>query len=137
MSISLKNRAAGAGGHPRCTPLSKKLFEVADHANIDLIVQVKGNQPTLLAAINDIAATAEPQSACETNDHGRNRDERRNITVFDPADKLDDTDWKDHVKASFVSSVWSIHAAPDRVAEQHHGNPFLCLQQAGSGAPRR
>jgi hypothetical protein len=37
-------------------------------------------------------------SAC-TRDKGRNRHERRTVTVFDPAGKLADTDWNPHVAA--------------------------------------
>ena len=34
-----------------------------------------------------------------SHDKGRNRDERRTVSVFDPADKLADTGWHPHVAA--------------------------------------
>jgi predicted transposase YbfD/YdcC len=40
-----------------------------------------------------------PLSSAHSRDTGRNRDERRTVTVFDPADTLADTDWHPHVAA--------------------------------------
>ena len=85
--------------HARCTALPKKHFEVAAQANIALIVQVKDNQPTLHQQIAEISATTAPLGAAHSHDRGRNRDERRTVTVFDPADKLADTDWHPHIAA--------------------------------------
>jgi predicted transposase YbfD/YdcC len=81
----------------RCT--AKKTFEVAAEANISLIVQVKDNQPTLQHQIADICATTVPLGSAHSHDKGRNRDESRTVAVFDPADKLADTDWHSHVAA--------------------------------------
>ena len=74
-------------------------FEVAKEANIALVVQVKSNQPTLQQMIAEIATTAEPLSSHHSHDKARGRDESRTVTVFDPAGKLDDSDWKPHVSA--------------------------------------
>jgi len=79
--------------------LPKKHFEVAAAANVALIVQVKANQPTLHQRSQEIAATAAPLSTAHSRDKGRNRDERRTVAVFDPADKLAGTDWHPHVAA--------------------------------------
>jgi predicted transposase YbfD/YdcC len=79
--------------------LSKKHFEVAAEANISLIVQVKDNQPTLHQQIEDLSVTTVPLGIAHSHDKGRNRDERRTVAVFDPADKLADTDWHPHVAA--------------------------------------
>jgi len=79
--------------------LSKKHFEVATEANIALIVQVKDNQPSLRQRIQEICATTTPLRSVRSRDKGRNRDESRTVTVFDPADKLADTDWHHHVAA--------------------------------------
>lgn len=38
-----------------------------------------------------------PLGSAHSHDRGRNRDERRTVTVFDPAGKLADTDWHPHV----------------------------------------
>jgi len=81
----------------RCT--AKKTFEAAAAANIALIVQVKDNQPTLHRRIHDVAAAMAPLGSAHSHDNGRNRDERRVVTVFDPADMLADTDWHPHVVA--------------------------------------
>jgi hypothetical protein len=60
---------------------------------------VKDNQPTLNRQIEDISATAAPRGCAHSHTAGRNRDESRTVTVFDPTDKLDGTDWHDHVAA--------------------------------------
>ena len=60
---------------------------------------MKGNQPTLHQQIQIISATTAPLGSARSHDKGRNRDERRAVTVFDPADSLTDTDWQPHVAA--------------------------------------
>ncbi len=77
--------------------MPKKHFEAAAAANIALIVGVKNNQPTLHQQIQEISATTAPLGSAHSHDKGRNRDERRTVTVFDPANKLADTDWHPHV----------------------------------------
>jgi predicted transposase YbfD/YdcC len=77
--------------------LPKKHFEVAAAANVALIVGVKDNQPTLHQQIQEVTATTTPLGSACSHDNGRNRDERRTVTAFDPADKLADTDWYPHV----------------------------------------
>jgi len=79
--------------------LPKKHFEVAAEANLALIVQVKDNQPTLHQQSQLIAAITAPIGSAHSHNKGRNRDERRTVTVFDPTDKLADTDWHPHVAA--------------------------------------
>lgn len=79
--------------------MPKKTFEVAAEANIALIVQVKDNQPTLNQKIQEIAATTAPIDAADSRTRGRNRDERRAVTVFDPTDKFASTEWHQHVAA--------------------------------------
>ena len=76
----------------RCT--AKKLFQCAAEANVTLIVQVKNNQRTLLQRCQDIAAARSPRSAHDSHTTGRNRDERRTVRVFDPADDLAATPWQ-------------------------------------------
>ncbi len=60
---------------------------------------VKDNQPTLHEKIQEVAATMAPLGSAGSHHKGRNRDERRTVTVFDPADSLVDTDWHPHVAA--------------------------------------
>ena len=40
-----------------------------------------------------------PLTSADSHDTGRNRDERRRVTVFDPAGRLAGTDWQHHVAA--------------------------------------
>ena len=80
----------------RCT--AKKTFEAAAQAGIALIVQVKGNQPTLHEQSQLISATTAPLGSACSHDKGRNRDECRTVAVFDPANELADTGWP-HVAA--------------------------------------
>jgi len=79
--------------------LPKKHFEIAAAANVTLIVGVKDNQPTLHQAIQEVSATTAPLGSAHSRDKGRNRDERRTVTVLDPADTLAGTDWHSYVAA--------------------------------------
>jgi GNAT superfamily N-acetyltransferase len=60
----------------------QKNFEVTAVADTALIVQVEDNQPTLNQRIQEIAATTAPVDAVGSRTKGRNRDERRTVTVF-------------------------------------------------------
>ena len=79
--------------------MPKKHFEIAAEASIALIVQVKDNQPSLHHQIQQISATTAPLGSAHSHDKGRNRNESRTVTVFDPAGKLADTDWHPHIAA--------------------------------------
>jgi predicted transposase YbfD/YdcC len=46
-----------------------------------------------------IAATEAPTGSVSSRDKGRNRDERRTVSVFSPADWLANTGWQDQVAA--------------------------------------
>jgi len=81
----------------QCT--AKKHIEVAAQANITLIAGVKDNQPILHQRIQEVSATAAPLGFAHNHDKGRNRDERRTVTIFDPTDKLADTNWHRHIVA--------------------------------------
>lgn len=79
--------------------MSKKHFDVAREAGVALIVQVKGNQPTLEQTIAEIVA-ATPQVGSHHEDHnGRGRFESRTVAVFQPGENFDGSDWKPHVGA--------------------------------------
>lgn len=62
-------------------------------------MQVKDNQPSLHQAIAEVTATAAPLDTAQSHDIGRNRDERRTVSVFAPATALAKTDWQPHVVA--------------------------------------
>ena len=61
----------------------KKTFQAATDAGLDVIVQLKDNQPTLHQQAHDLCATATPLSHVSSRDRGRNRQEERSVTVFD------------------------------------------------------
>jgi predicted transposase YbfD/YdcC len=80
--------------------LSKKTFEAAAAANAHLIVQLKGNQPTLHQMIEAACAIAMPLSGVRTVDaKKRNRHETRTIAVFDAAPAVTGTEWEPYVAA--------------------------------------
>ena len=79
--------------------MPKKHFEVAAEASLALIVQVKDNQPSLHHQIRDLSNTTAPIGSARSRGHGRNRDESRTVSVFDPADKLANTGWHSHITA--------------------------------------
>ncbi len=79
----------------RC--IAKKTFEAAAAANLTLIAQLKDNQPTLHAQAKEIATTT-PRDTTRSVSRGRNRFERRTVSVFEPGDTFAGTDWQDHIK---------------------------------------
>jgi predicted transposase YbfD/YdcC len=80
--------------------LPKKTFEAAAVVGVHLIVQLKGNQPTLAQNAEDICLATAPQSSTETIDFDkRNRREIRKITVFNAAKAVAETEWEPYVKA--------------------------------------
>ena len=60
-------------------------------------MQVKENQPTLLARLEAMAETATPMECCTKTDKGRNRCEDRIVESFDPAEALEGTPWKPYL----------------------------------------
>ena len=62
-------------------------------------MQLKDNQPTLHQASAEVAATTTPLETVQSHDIGRNRDERRTVSVFAPAQALANTNWQPHVAA--------------------------------------
>jgi predicted transposase YbfD/YdcC len=84
-----------------------------------LIVQVKDNQPTLHQKVADISATAVPIDAVDSHDEGRNRDESRTVTVFDPGDTLIGTDWHSHV-AAIIRVERSVFTRITKTGLLHH-----------------
>jgi hypothetical protein len=96
-------------------------FEVAGHANISLIVHVKDNQPTLHQRIAEISATTPPLASADSHDKGRNRDERRSVSLFDPAGKLADTDWHPHV-ATIIRVEREVFTRNSKTGLLHHAS---------------
>jgi hypothetical protein len=73
--------------------LPKKTFEAGADAQIDLIIQLKDNQPTLHQQAKDLCASATSLSHVSSRDRGRNRQEERSVAVFDAARAFTDTEW--------------------------------------------
>jgi len=77
----------------------KKTFEAGTTANATLVVQVKDNQPSLHQQAQEVSTTATPLSQVSSHNKGRGRDEKRIVTVFDPVNALDGSEWQPHVAA--------------------------------------
>ncbi len=60
---------------------------------------MSSNQPGSLRKSPDCSTGSSTRQCKLRHNKGRNRDERRTVTVFDPADTLADTDWHPHVAA--------------------------------------
>jgi len=73
--------------------LPEETFEAAADAAIDLIIQIKDNQPTLHQQAKTLCASATPISATSSRDRGRNRQEGRSVAVFDAATAFTDAAW--------------------------------------------
>ncbi len=90
--------------------MSKKTFEAAAAANAHLIVQLKGNQPTLRQMVEAACAAAMPLSGVQTVDaKRRNRHETRTIAVFDASPAVGGTEWQPYV-AAIIQVERSVHA---------------------------
>jgi predicted transposase YbfD/YdcC len=79
--------------------LPKKTFEAGADAQIELIIQLKDNQPTLHQQAKDRCASATPLSHVSSRDRGRNRQEERSVAVFDAASAFTDTEWSSLISA--------------------------------------
>ncbi len=65
----------------------KTLKTIIDTGN-DYLVQVKGNQPNLLKALKETAATQDPISIYETTEKKRGRNEFRKVLLFKPINNI-------------------------------------------------
>lgn len=94
-----------------CTP--KKTFEVALATHNHLLVQLKDNQPSLLEAVETLAAVTAPIDTATTVDKGRARQEKRTIEVFAVGEALAGTGW-DHLLKTMIRvtrHTWMRNAA--------------------------
>ena len=79
--------------------MPKRTFEAGADAQIDLIIQLKDNQPTLHQQAKDLCASATSLSHVSSRDRGRNRHEERSVDVFDATNAFTDTEWSSLVGA--------------------------------------
>lgn len=90
---------AGLHRHAGRAALPKKLFDRTATAKLRLIVQLKDNQRTLLQQCRSITAVDRPLTVDHSQTTGRNRDERRTVSIVDMADKLAGTPWQPAIAA--------------------------------------
>ena len=62
--------------------MSKKTVTTIVESGNEYLIQVKGNQPTLLQSIKDTVAHHEALSTSQSEEYSRGRYERRTVTVF-------------------------------------------------------
>ncbi|MGI4946851.1 MAG: ISAs1 family transposase [Janthinobacterium lividum] len=70
-----------------------------DEADLWALQRVQPAGYDLLQRVQDVFATTAPLESAHSHDKGRNRDERRTVTVFAPIYKLADTDLQPQVAA--------------------------------------
>ncbi|MCB8877404.1 ISAs1 family transposase [Acidisoma silvae] len=108
--------------------MSKKLFECAAEAKVTLIVQVKDNQRTLLQNCRDIASASKPLTVDQSRTRGRNRDERRTVSVFDLVNDLAGTPWQFYVTTviQVEREVFTRSAATGLLGRTTESAFFIC-----------
>jgi len=86
----------------------KKTFEVAEAAGCHVLVQVKENQKALLAALEALPETVEPEETCASFDKGRNREETRRVEKFNCFNILNMPEWDKyaHVAVRVHRRTW-------------------------------
>lgn len=77
--------------------MSKKTFEAATETHNELLVQVKGNQPTLLQAVQTLVQSTGPQDSTYSADPTRRRHTQRTVRVFTAAHLPEP--WSEHIQA--------------------------------------
>jgi predicted transposase YbfD/YdcC len=75
----------------------RKTFQAAAAAGSRVLVQVKDNQPSLLAALDNFPATIAPEGTFASSEQNRNRQEYRHVQVFHSDRALDLPEWDDYV----------------------------------------
>jgi predicted transposase YbfD/YdcC len=74
----------------------KKTFQAAAAVGSRVLVQVKDNQPSLLAALDNLPATIAPDATFTSSEESRNRDEYRHVQVFHSDGALNLPEWDDY-----------------------------------------
>src|SRR4051812_2561217 len=74
----------------------KKTFQAAAAVGSHVLVQVKDNQPSLLAALDELPATMAPDETFTSSENSRNRDEYRHLQVFHAEGALDLPEWDEY-----------------------------------------
>ena len=74
--------------------MPKKTFELAHEAGATLIAQLKGNQPSLLNAVQALCQGAAPTDHFESKEQHRGRQEIRTVDIFPLAENALDPEWQ-------------------------------------------
>jgi predicted transposase YbfD/YdcC len=74
----------------------KKTFQAAAAVGSHVLVQVKDNQPSLVAALDNLPATIAPEETFASSEKSRNRREYRHLQVLHADGALDLPEWDDH-----------------------------------------
>jgi predicted transposase YbfD/YdcC len=74
----------------------KKTFQAAAAVGSRVLVQVKDNQPSLVAALDTLPATMAPDDTFAASEKSRNRREYRHVEVFHSDGVLDLPEWDDY-----------------------------------------
>jgi predicted transposase YbfD/YdcC len=75
----------------------RKTFQAAAAVGSRVLVQVNDNQPSLLAALDNLPATIAPEGTFASSEKSRNRQEYRHVQVFHSDRALDLPEWDDYV----------------------------------------
>jgi predicted transposase YbfD/YdcC len=73
----------------------KKTFQAAAAVGSRVLVQVKDNQPSLVAALDTLSTTIVPDETFASSEKSRNRQEYRHVEVFHSDGALDLPEWDD------------------------------------------
>lgn len=74
----------------------KRTFEAAAAVGSRVVVQVKDNQPSLVGALENMAAATVPAETCASSEKNRNRQEYRHVEMFPSDGILDLPEWDDY-----------------------------------------
>jgi predicted transposase YbfD/YdcC len=74
----------------------KKTFQAAAAVGSRVLVQVKDNQPSLVAALDTLPATIAPEATSASSENSRNRQEYRHVQVFHADGALDLPEWDEY-----------------------------------------
>jgi predicted transposase YbfD/YdcC len=74
----------------------KKTFQSAAAVGSRVLVQVKDNQPSLVAALDNLPATIAPEDTFASSEKSRNRQEYRYVQVFHADGALDLPEWDEY-----------------------------------------
>ena len=116
----------------------KKTFEAAAQAQAHALVQLKGNQPTLVQQVDIACASQPPASTDISRNTARHRYETRTVEVFGATQAVTDTEWKPLIETIVRVSrkVWHRHAKTG-LAERNQRDGLLSGQFYRLGKPGR